>query len=123
MPRASSTVSSLQLCTPPCVFHASFGHVSAPNSPVCGMLWKIQRTCAGADVVGLHVAGRRLVAGPLRRERDDVGVLEDAARVAGLQRQEASDVVAVGGERGAQVHAAAGAEGRHGLAGAGVDLR
>src|SRR5438034_5861797 len=32
-----------QQLAPPTVFHALDGHVSYPNSPGCGMVWKIQR--------------------------------------------------------------------------------
>src|SRR6516225_2898861 len=41
---------------------------------------------AGAHVVRLHIGRRRVVARPLRRQRDDHRVLEDAARVARVQR-------------------------------------
>ena len=42
MPRASSTVSSLQLWTPPPLASAASGQVSAPNSPFSGTLWNVQ---------------------------------------------------------------------------------
>ena len=40
IPRSSSTVISLQLCTPPAVANDSAGQVSAPNSPRRGTVWK-----------------------------------------------------------------------------------
>ncbi len=33
----------LQALAPPTRSHASFGHVSYPSSPGCGIVWKIQR--------------------------------------------------------------------------------
>ncbi len=71
---------------------------------------------SGAHVVRLHVGRVGLVAGTLRRQRHDDDVVEDAARVARLQR-----VADVAPQRRAQVDAAIVTKRGNGLAGAGVD--
>ena len=64
---------------------------------------------AGAHVVGVDVGRRRGVAGAAGRQRHDDEVLEDPARVVGLQRADRRDVAV---EADAQVDAAIGAEAR-----------
>src|SRR3954454_8054436 len=70
MPRLSSKESSLQLLAPPILFHASGGHVSYPNSPGCGTVWKVHasllvrtsyaRISPGADPYPWFVAEPRM---------------------------------------------------------------
>src|SRR5436190_14509540 len=60
---------------------------------------------AGAHVIRLHVGGRGIVARPLRRQRHDHRVLEDAPRLASVQRLRRLTV-----EGDPQIHAAVVAE-------------
>ena len=76
------------------------------------------RDLASDDVVGLHVGGRRVVAGALRRQRNDEEILENPSGVARLQR-----VACLAPQRHAQIHSAVLAERRNRFAGLGVDGR
>src|SRR5690606_27111671 len=58
---------------------------------------------AADDVVRVHVAGRRDVAGALRGQRDDHQILEDAAGVARVQRPNVADVEPFRSERVPQI--------------------
>ena len=71
---------------------------------------------AGADVVGVDVGGVGIVVGAARGQRDDDQVLEDAARVAGLQ---CAGSLAI--QAGAQIGAAVVSKALDSLAGARVD--
>ena len=73
---------------------------------------------ARADVVRMNVGRRRGVAAAAGRQRHDDGVLENPARVVGLQRANRRDVAV---EPDAQIDAAVGAEGSNRLAGLRVD--
>ena len=44
IPSCASTASPAHAFTPPEILYASFGHVSYPNSPGCGIVWKVH-TC------------------------------------------------------------------------------
>jgi len=66
---------------------------------------------AAAHVIRLHVGGRGVVGRPLRRQRHDHRVLEDAARVASMQRLRPQPV-----ERDPQIDAAVVAEARNRIA-------
>ena len=99
-----------------CLLVRPSGQVSYPNSPGCGMLWKTHTIFPGPHVIRLDVSGRRLVAGTLRRQRDDDQVLENAARIARLQR-----ISCLAPQRHAQIHAPVRSERRNRLAGLRVD--
>ncbi len=71
---------------------------------------------AGTHVIRLHVGRRGVVARPLRRQRHDHRVLEDAARVGRVQRRRRLPV-----ERDPQIHAAVVAEAGNQIAALRVD--
>ena len=80
MPFSSSTVSSLQLCTPPAVgLRALRPRVVAELAFVRNAV-EDPLELAGDDVVRLHVARRRRVARALRRQRHDHQVARSRGR-------------------------------------------
>ena len=88
MPRFSSTVISFQLCTPPAGLPEILGPRFVAEFARMRNRMKYPHELPGPRVVGVNVGRNRGVVIAPRRQRNDEQVLENAARIVGLERRE-----------------------------------